>query len=36
MARSIRQAVATDRLDDMLTRLKLSGVRDQLDTLLDG
>jgi hypothetical protein len=35
MARSIRQAVATDRLDDMLTRLKLSGVRDQLDTLLD-
>ena len=35
MVRSIRQAVATDRLDDMLMRLKLSGVRDQLDTLLD-
>ena len=35
MARSTRQAVATDRLDDMLTRLKLPGLRDQLDTLLD-
>jgi hypothetical protein len=35
MARSTRQAVATDRLDDMLTRLKLPALRDQLDTLLD-
>ena len=34
MAHSTRQAVATDRLDAMLTRLKLHGVRDQLDTLL--
>ena len=25
----------TDRLDEMLVRLKLSGIRDQLDTLLD-
>ena len=32
MARSRPQAVATDRLDAMLTRLKLPGVRDQLDT----
>jgi DNA replication protein DnaC len=35
MARSIRPAVAIDRLDAMLTRLKLTGVRDQLDNLLD-
>jgi len=35
MGHSTRQAVATDRLDAMLTRLKLHGVRDQLDTLLD-
>jgi DNA replication protein DnaC len=26
---------ATDRLPDMLSRLKLAGIRDQLDTLLD-
>jgi hypothetical protein len=32
MARSRPQAVATDRLDAMLTRLKLPGVRAQLDT----
>ena len=25
----------TDRLDEMLGRLKLSGIRDQLDSLLD-
>jgi hypothetical protein len=24
-----------DRLDEMLARLKLSGIRDQLDSLLD-
>jgi DNA replication protein DnaC len=27
--------VPTDRLDEMLARLKLSGIRDQLDSLLD-
>jgi DNA replication protein DnaC len=27
--------VPTDRLDEMLARLKLSGIRDQLDNLLD-
>jgi DNA replication protein DnaC len=27
--------VPTDRLDEMLVRLKLSGIRDQLDSLLD-
>ena len=27
--------VPTDRLDDMLMRLKLSSIRDQLDSLLD-
>jgi DNA replication protein DnaC len=27
--------VPTDRLDDMLARLKLAGIRDQLDNLLD-
>jgi hypothetical protein len=27
--------VPTDRLDEMLVRLKLSGIRDQLDNLLD-
>ena len=27
--------VPTDRLDAMLNRLKLSGIRDQLDSLLD-
>jgi hypothetical protein len=26
---------APDRLSDMLTRLKLTGIRDQLDGLLD-
>jgi DNA replication protein DnaC len=26
---------STDRMDQMLTRLKLTGIRDQLDTLLD-
>ena len=35
MARSASQAIPTDRLDVMLTRLKLTGVRDQLDNLLD-
>jgi len=28
-------AVASDELDGMLTRLKLTAIRDQLDTLLD-
>ena len=27
--------VPTDQLDEMLVRLKLSGIRDQLDNLLD-
>jgi hypothetical protein len=27
--------VLTDRLGDMLSRLKLAGIRDQLDSLLD-
>jgi DNA replication protein DnaC len=35
MARSPRLAVATDRLDAMLSRLQLNGIRDQLDNLLD-
>ena len=30
-----RPEVPTDRLDEMLVRLKLSGIRDQLDNLLD-
>ncbi len=28
-------AVTTDELDGMLTRLKLTAIRDQLDSLLD-
>ncbi len=35
MARSTRLALPTDRLDAMLTRLQLTGIRDQLDNLLD-
>lgn len=36
MARSKKTPdVTTDRLDEMLVRLKLSGIRDQLDSLLD-
>ena len=35
MSRSPRETIPTDRLDAMLTRLKLIGVRDQLDSLLD-
>jgi DNA replication protein DnaC len=35
MTRAASQAIPTDRLDLMLTRLKLTGMRDQLDTLLD-
>jgi DNA replication protein DnaC len=35
MPRASSQAIPTDRLDVMLTRLKLTGVRDQLDNLLD-
>jgi DNA replication protein DnaC len=35
MARSTHLAVPTDRLDAMLTRLQLTGIRDQLDNLLD-
>jgi DNA replication protein DnaC len=35
MARATRPAVPTDRLDAMLTRLQLTGIRDQLDNLLD-
>ncbi len=36
MARSKTTAdVPVDRLDEMLARLKLSGIRDQLDSLLD-
>jgi DNA replication protein DnaC len=35
MASATSHAVSTDRLDVMLTRLKLTGVRDQLDNLLD-
>ena len=29
------RAAAPDRLSEMLTRLKLTGIRDQLDGLLD-
>jgi DNA replication protein DnaC len=35
MASSTRPAIPTDRLDAMLTRLQLGGIRDQLDNLLD-
>jgi DNA replication protein DnaC len=35
MARSTRPAIPVDRLDAMLTRLQLGGIRDQLDNLLD-
>lgn len=36
MARAKRPAdVPTDKLDEMLVRLKLTGIRDQLDSLLD-
>jgi DNA replication protein DnaC len=35
MARPTRQALPTDPLDAMLTRLQLVGIRDQLDSLLD-
>jgi hypothetical protein len=35
LARPTRQAVPTDRLDAMLTRLQLAGIRDQLDSRLD-
>jgi DNA replication protein DnaC len=35
MARATRQPIPTDRLDTMLTRLQLAGIRDQLDSLLD-
>lgn len=36
MARTKKMTdVPTDRLDEMLARLKLSGIRDQLDNLLD-
>jgi DNA replication protein DnaC len=35
MARSTSQGIPIDRLDAMLSRLKLTGVRDQLDNLLD-
>src|SRR5436305_14388686 len=35
MSRSPRETIPTDRLDAILTRLKLIGVRDQLDSLLD-
>ena len=35
MARSNRPLVSADRLDALLGRLQLTGIRDQLDTLLD-
>lgn len=36
MARATKTSdVPVDRLDEMLARLKLSGIRDQLDNLLD-
>ena len=36
MARANKTSdVPVDRLDEMLARLKLSGIRDQLDNLLD-
>lgn len=35
MTRQARLAVPTDRLDAMLSRLQLTGIRDQLDNLLD-
>ena len=35
MARPKHHVPPTDRLDAMLTRLQLTGIRDQLDTLLD-
>jgi len=35
MARPKHQALPIDALDAMLTRLQLTGIRDQLDTLLD-
>ena len=35
MARSARLTVPVDRLDAMLARLQLTGIRDQLDNLLD-
>ncbi len=34
-AKKTDPTLPTDRLDDMLARLKLSGIRDQLDSLLD-
>jgi DNA replication protein DnaC len=35
MARTKQQALPTNRLDALLTRLQLFGIRDQLDNLLD-
>ena len=35
MARSNRPVVSADRLDALLGRLQLTGIREQLDTLLD-
>ena len=35
MTRQACLAVQTDRLDAMLSRLQLTGIRDQLDNLLD-
>ena len=35
MTRSNRPLVSADRLDALLGRLQLTGIRDQLDTLLD-
>jgi len=35
MTRAIKQPVLTDQLDVMLRRLQLTGIRDQLDNLLD-
>lgn len=34
-AKKTEQAVPADELEGMLTRLKLTAIRDQLDTLLD-
>lgn len=34
-AKKTEQAMPADELDGMLTRLKLTAIRDQLDTLLD-
>jgi hypothetical protein len=35
MGRKTQQPIITDQLDGMLKRLQLTGIRDQLDNLLD-